>query len=147
MIINLKTWVGGSMKVEKAGCILVNKDNNKIGLIYRSKQKDYSFPKGHKEKGETLEECAIRETTEETKRKCVLYSSNPIAKEQYFDSKNDEVDMYYFLGIDNGQSDNCSLDTHELIWVSFEDVENILSYDSLKSIWQEVKEMVLNILR
>lgn len=42
------------MKVEKAGCILINKKNNKIGLVYREKQKDYSFPKGHKEDGETL---------------------------------------------------------------------------------------------
>ena len=135
------------MKVEKAGCVLVNIQKNKIGLIYRSKQKDYSFPKGHKEKGETLIECAIRETAEETKRECILYSKNPIAKEYYFDSKNDEVDMYYFLGIDNGESDDCSLDTHELIWVPVEDVENKLSYDSLKSIWREVKDLVLEIMK
>ena len=37
------------MKVEKAGCILINKENNKIGLIYRQKQKDYYFTKGHRE--------------------------------------------------------------------------------------------------
>ena len=135
------------MKVEKAGCILVNIKNNKIGLIYRNKQKDYSFPKGHKENNETLVECAIRETAEETKRQCILYSNNPIAKEHYFDSKNDEVDMYYFLAIDKGKSDNDSLDTHELIWVSVEEVENKLSYDSLKKIWREVKDLVSNILK
>ena len=56
------------MKVEKAGCILINKENNKIGLIYRQKQKDYSFPKGHRESEESLIECAIRETAEETKK-------------------------------------------------------------------------------
>ena len=134
------------MKVEKAGCILVNIENNKIGLIYRSKQNDYSFPKGHKENGETLIECAIREIAEETKRECILYSNNPIAKEHYIDSKNDEVDMYYFLAIDNGESNNCSLDTHELIWTSFEEVEDKLSYDSLKTIWREVEDLVSNIL-
>ena len=135
------------MKVEKAGCILVNTKNNKIGLIYRNKQKDYSFPKGHKENNETLVECAIRETAEETKRKCLLYSNNPIAKEHYFDSKNDEVDMYYFLAIDNGKSDNDSLDTHDLIWISFEEVEEKLSYESLKKVWREVKDVVLSILK
>ena len=37
-------------------------------FIYRKKQEDYSFPKGHMEKGETIKETAIRETEEETKR-------------------------------------------------------------------------------
>ena len=78
------------MKVEKAGCILINKKNNKIGLIYRQKQKDYSFPKGHRESEESLIECAIRETAEETKRDCILYSNEPVAQEHYYDSKNDE---------------------------------------------------------
>lgn len=75
------------MKVEKAGCILINKENNKIGLIYRQKQKDYSFPKGHRESEESLIECAIRETAEETKRDCILYSNEPVAQEHYYDSK------------------------------------------------------------
>lgn len=135
------------MKVEKAGCILINTNNKKIGLVYRKKQNDYSFPKGHREENETLAECAIRETAEETKRECILYLENPIAKEYYFDSKDDQVDMYYFIAIDNGKSNNISEDTHDLIWTSFEEVENKLSYDSLKKIWREVKEVVLDILR
>ena len=73
------------MKVEKAGCILINKKNNKIGLIYRQKQKDYSFPKGHRESEESLIECAIRETAEETKRDCILYSNEPVAQEHYYE--------------------------------------------------------------
>ena len=135
------------MKVEKAGCILINTNNKKIGLVYRKKQNDYSFPKGHREENETLAECAIRETAEETKRECILYSDNPIAKEHYFDSKNDEVDMYYFIAIDKGISNNNFQDTHELIWTSFEEVENKLSYDNLKKIWREIKEVVLDILK
>ena len=110
------------MKVEKAGCILINKENNKIGLIYRQKQKDYSFPKGHRESEESLIECAIRETAEETKRDCILYSNEPVAQEHYYDSKND------------------------VIWTSFDDVYKTLSYDSLKKIWLEVKKLVLKII-
>lgn len=134
------------MKVEKAGCILINKENNKIGLIYRQKQKDYSFPKGHRESNETLVECALRETAEETKRDCTMYLNEPVAQEHYYDSKNDEVDMYYYIAIDKGKSDNDSLDTHDLIWTPFEDVEKTLSYDSLRKIWLEVKEIVLQII-
>lgn len=134
------------MKVEKAGCILINKKNNKIGLVYRENQKDYSFPKGHKEDGETLKECAVRETEEETKRSCTILFNEPVAHEHYYDSKNDEVDMYYFIAIDNGNSNNKSLDTHKLIWTSFDNVEKILSYDSLKKIWLIVKNTVYNVM-
>ena len=134
------------MKVIKAGCILVDTKNKKIGLIYRSNRNDYSFPKGHKENGESLAECAVRETAEETKRDCILCSSEPIAVEHYFDSKNDEVDNYYFLAIDNGKSDNNSTDTHDLIWTSFDDVEDILTYESLKETWRKVKNKVKELL-
>ena len=91
-------------------------------------------------------ECAIRETAEETKRDCILYSNEPVAQEHYYDSKNDEVDMYYYIAIDNGKSNNDSLDTHDLIWTSFDDVYKTLSYDSLKKIWLEVKKLILKII-
>ena len=54
--------------------------------------------------------------------------------------------MYYFIGIDNGKSNNYSLDTHDLIWTPVEDVEDKLSYDSLKKVWREVKKQILNII-
>ena len=44
------------MVTEKAGCFLIKKETREIALIYRQKQEDYSFPKGHMEKGETLKE-------------------------------------------------------------------------------------------
>lgn len=134
------------MKVEKAGTILINLKTKKIGLIYRKKQNDYSFPKGHKEINETLIECAIRETNEETKRNCIIYYDKPIFKEHYFDSKKDEVDMYYYIAIDNGKSNNDSIDTHDLIWVNIDDVYKTLSYSSLKNVWNKVKKIVLDVL-
>lgn len=134
------------MKVEKAGTILINLETKKIGLIYRKKQNDYSFPKWHKEINETLIECAIRETNEETKRNCIIYYDKPIFKEHYFDSKKDEVDMYYYIAIDNGKSNNDSIDTHDLIWVNIDDVYKTLSYSSLKNVWNKVKKIVLDVL-
>ena len=50
------------METLKAGCFLINRETKEIALIYRKKQNDYSFPKGHVEDGESLKEAAIRET-------------------------------------------------------------------------------------
>ena len=39
--------------IKKAGCVLVNIETRQVGLVYRNKKNDYSFPKGHLEMGET----------------------------------------------------------------------------------------------
>ena len=44
------------MEILKAGCFLINTKSKCIALVYRKKQNDFSFPKGHLEKDETLEE-------------------------------------------------------------------------------------------
>ena len=53
------------MATLKAGSILVNKKTKKIALVYRRDIGEYSFPKGHLEKGETFDEAMIREAKEE----------------------------------------------------------------------------------
>ena len=54
--------------------------------------------------------------------------------------------MYYFIAIDKGKSLNNSEDTHDLIWTEFDKVEETLTYNSLKTIWNEIKDKVYNIL-
>lgn len=124
----------------KAGTILINKD--KVGLIYRTNHDDYSFPKGHVEDGESFLECAIRETNEETKREVKVLMEKEIYIEHYKDSKGRDCECHYFLGEDAGKSDNDSLDTHDLIWVDFDKVESVLSYVSLKTLWNSIKDTV-----
>ena len=124
----------------KAGIILIN--NNKIALIYRNNYNDYSFPKGHLEDGESLIECAIRETEEEIKRKVKLISEEEIYIEKYTTPKGEECECHYYLGYDDGVSYNDSLETHDLLWVDFDKVENTLSYESLKTLWNNIKYKV-----
>ena len=134
------------METKKAGCILVNKDNQKIALIYRDRQKDYSFPKGHLEKGETLMQCAIRETAEETKRDAVVVSEIEPIEERYTTPKGERCVCYWYVAIDCGHSDNQSPDVHELVWTAFDDVANVLTYPSSIEVWNNVKDFVKNIL-
>ena len=130
-------------KVKKAGCVLINTEDKTVALVYREKQKDYSFPKGHMEGEETLVECAIRETAEETKRDCVILEEEPIYVESYVTPSGEDVEMYYFLAKDNGESDNTSDDSHPTFWLPFDEVYDKLSYPSLKTVWDAVKDKVL----
>lgn len=135
------------MKVKKAGTILINIENKKIGLVYRKSKNDYSFPKGHLEEGETLQECAVRETKEETKRENHLIYEKEIYVLSYTTLSNEETECYYYLAIDEGQSnEDISEDLiEELVWVSLEEVEEKLSYENLKELWRDVKNEVLDI--
>lgn len=126
------------MITQKAGVILFNPENHKIALVYRNKQNDYSFPKGHLEAGETLQECAIRETAEETKRDCKLVSDKEIGIIRY-ESTSESCEVYMYLAEDIGPSKNTSPEVHDLKWVDWADVEKTLSYQNLKDFWKKIK--------
>ena len=129
-------------KVKKAGCILLDLENKTIALVYREKQNDYSFPKGHLEDGESLVTCAIRETAEETKFDCEILEEEPVYIETYITPGGEDVEMCYFISKYIGSSNNNSDDTHPTLWIPYEDVYETLSYDSLKKVWNIVKDKV-----
>ena len=137
------------MKVLKAGCILINLEKKEIGLVYRKSKNDYSFPKGHLEAGETLAECAIRETEEETGRMCHLVSSEEIYILKYLTPRDEDVENYFFLAIDDGQSQKNVPDDlkEELVWIPIENVESKLSYENLKELWNNSKYLVDEVLK
>ena len=126
--------------IEKAGTILIN--GNKIGLVYRDNYDDYTFPKGHREEGESFLECAIRETNEETKRDVVLLMEEPLYVEYYTNRAGEKCVCTYYLVRDNGKSNNDSTDTHDLVWTPFDQVEEILTHKSLKKLWNNIKDKV-----
>ncbi len=132
------------MKVKKSGCILINKKTKEIGLVYRKRKDDYSFPKGHLEEGETLTECAIRETEEETGRTCIILNETPVGILHYTDSQNDETDVYFFLALENGKTKRevKEEDKELLKWVDINEVEKTLSYKNLKDFWVNIKKEV-----
>lgn len=136
------------MSIKKAGTILINLEDKKVGLIYRKKHEDYSFPKGHLEKGETLLECAVRETEEETLRKNHLLNGNVVAIDRYSSGEENDVETYYYLAIDDGETskDIPLKDREEILWKNVNEVYNLLTYNNLKEIWIRIKDEVINVM-
>ena len=129
------------MIVKKAGTILINLETKKIALVYRVKQNDYSFPKGHLEEHESLLECAVRETEEETGRKNHLILNKEIDILRYINPKNEDCANYMYIAIDDGPTDrNIALSDKEVLkWTAPQDVLNTLTYNSLKEFWLKIK--------
>lgn len=122
--------------VEKAGTVLVDLKNRKVGLVYRTRPQDYSFPKGHIENGETAEECALRETEEETGRKAKIIFQLPNLT--YQSKSEGEIIVYMFFAEDLGSSETEFDESlkENLVWVDFEKVNDTLTYNNLKDFWQ-----------
>ena len=126
--------------IKKAGCILLNKKNKTIALVCRKGK--YSFPKGHLEDNETLIECAIRETKEETGHNCHIIEKDKVKIINYKNSINEDVQNYFYFAIDDGIADEDikKKDKEKTEWVKYIDVENTLSHQNLKDFWQKIKK-------
>ncbi len=52
-----------------------------------------------------------------------------------------------YLAEDTGPSDNTSPEVHDLKWVNWAEVEDLLTYQNLKDFWNKVKETVKTRIR
>ncbi len=128
---------------KKSGAIIVRKITGhlEVGLLFRKKQRDWSFPKGHIEAEENALVAMRREVLEETGLRVRLLSKLPPIS--YITSKGVEVFLYMFLvtPFTGKKMQSISID-ERLEWIPMAQVEKILSHENLKDYWRQVRSDV-----
>ncbi len=127
-----------TIKDESFGVIPVFKDEGewKIFLINQKDKRSgtfWSFPKGHKEEGESEEMAALRELEEETGIKLEHLSHETVGSEYIFTHEGKKVfkTVKYFIGFASGK--NFSLQVEEVAggdWFSLKQATERLTHDN-----------------
>ena len=89
---------GGQLRlVRAAGGVVVRAgaDGPEVLLVHRPAYDDWTFPKGKLDRGETEEECALREVEEETGLRCTL--GRELGSTTYRDGKGRRKRVRYWL--------------------------------------------------
>lgn len=122
---------------KSCGAIIFN--DGKV-LVVKQTSGFYGFPKGHVEIGETEKETAIRETKEETGLDIKIIS-NKRYTQSYIVKENVHKDVVFFIAkLENNNEKRQVEEIEEILWIDINEVEKILTYDSLKELWKEVKK-------
>ena len=122
---------------KSCGAIIFN--DGKV-LVVKQTSGFYGFPKGHVEIGETEKETAIREVKEETGLDIKIISDKRYTQ-SYIVKENVHKDVVFFIAkLENNNEKRQVEEIEEILWIDINEVENILTYDSLKELWKEAKK-------
>ncbi|HYB44426.1 MAG TPA: NUDIX hydrolase [Candidatus Methylomirabilis sp.] len=95
-------------------------------LVHRDGQRDWSFPKGKREAGETDEMCALREVQEETGLRCALGLELPSTA--YHDRKGRaKVVRYWAMSVVRGKAE-ARHEVDAVRWLGIPAAANLLTY-------------------
>ncbi len=116
--------------------------NPQVLLIYR--RGVWDLPKGKLEEGESIEECAIREVTEEIGLEAKPTIVSPI-KQTYHEyersnTKYGKTTYWYLMKLDSGHHDfepQKEEGIEKVEWVALERAKRKVGYDNLKEVLEE----------
>ena len=128
--------------IQKSGAIILSAlDTNNIALLYRGKQKDWSFPKGHVEIGEDKIQGMVREVKEETGLDVNILKQLPDL--DYINSDGNTVTTKIFLA--QSKDDSLLKLEHfydDVSWTPIDDVVGLLSYENLRDYFKQVLPLI-----
>jgi 8-oxo-dGTP pyrophosphatase MutT (NUDIX family) len=134
--------------IYKAGAVILSRKNpSLVALLYRSKQNDWSFPKGHIEDGESEIDAAKREIMEETGLSVDLINDD-LPPVDYVNLGGKHIIIHMFMA---RSADDATLKTEfdgdEIIWMPYEKVINKLTYDNMKRYYRGILSQVENTIK
>jgi 8-oxo-dGTP pyrophosphatase MutT (NUDIX family) len=114
--------------VQAAGGLVVRRRGGllEVVVVHRPDQRDWSFPKGKLEPGETVEIAALREVREETGMACRLLRF--IGHTEYVDRKGRPKAVAYWIMAAEEGSFTPNAEVDDLRWSSLGDAIRLLSY-------------------
>jgi 8-oxo-dGTP diphosphatase len=108
-------------------CRTTEAGSREVAVIHRPHRLDWSFPKGKLDKGETFEECALRETFEETGLVCEL--GRFLGVTEYVHRKGrPKIVAYWLMEIVVGEF-TINDEADELRWLSVEAAAELVTYE------------------
>lgn len=128
-------------QIEKAGAVVLHNDGSaRIALIFRGKEKDWSFPKGHIESNETPLFACIREVKEELGLEVEVISQLP--NNEYIHKSGKKIITYMYIVHSKGGEFITEKSEDKIEWININEVESKLSYDNLKQYYIEVLPII-----
>ena len=115
--------------IRAAGGVVVRDVNGvlEVVVVHRPAYDDWTLPKGKAHRGESDEDCALREVEEETGLRCER--GRELASSSYRDAADREKIVRYWLMRPVGGVLRPTREVDEARWVPYDEAERILSYE------------------
>lgn len=142
------------MKIKKelsAGGVLFKEVDGEyyVAVIHRSKQNDWTLPKGHVESGESLKDTALREVEEETNNKAVVLKKIGSFSYSVEDKEKDVTykrTVHWFLMKSKGDnSHKLNFETDQVRWLKVDEDFSFMNYANDKSILSQGIKLINNL--
>ncbi|HEY7692036.1 MAG TPA: NUDIX hydrolase [Gaiellaceae bacterium] len=114
--------------VRAAGGVVARETGSglEIVIVHRPRYDDWTLPKGKAERGESDEDCAVREVEEETGLRCELVEE--LESSEYSDAAGRPKIARYWLMRPVGGTLRPSREVDDACWVSLAEAEEQLTY-------------------
>jgi len=115
-----------------------------IGRLSRGGALLWSLPKGHVERGETIQEAAVREITEETGIKGRV-TADLGAIDFWFTAGRRRVHKtvhHFLLVAEGGRLSNADPEVNEVAWIPVSELADILAYDDERAVAAKVPALL-----
>lgn len=113
-------------------------------LIKNRRSSNWSFPKGHIEKGESLEETAIREVREEAGIKIDIFPDF-MSKSQYTVQNKIQKTVHIFVATTKDEQTKIQYEEIEdYIWLPYESAHKHLKFENDKNILTDARDFLIN---